>query len=87
MMIQSTPKSVERLGLKDVEGLVVLNITPGSIAYRAGIRSGMLIVKLNGQPVPDTATFAELREKFPLENGVDLEVMSRTGTQTLTLKK
>jgi serine protease Do len=38
------------LGLKDVRGVLVSSVTPGSAADKAGIKSGDVILAMNGQP-------------------------------------
>ncbi len=48
------------LGLKDVEGVIVSSVTPGSAADRAGIKQGDVIQAFNGEPVKD---FNSLRNR------------------------
>src|SRR6266853_50830 len=49
------------LGMKDVRGVLVSAVTPGSPAERAGIKTGDLILALNGQP---TNSSNELRNRI-----------------------
>ncbi len=37
------------------KGLVVVNIKPGSVAEKAGLSAGDVILKFDGQPTPDEA--------------------------------
>jgi serine protease Do len=41
------------LGLKDVGGVIISSIEPGSAADRAGLKQGDVIQEFNGQPVKD----------------------------------
>src|SRR5687767_11308804 len=43
--------AVDEFGLKDRNGAVVLNITPGGAASRAGVEPGDVIVAYNGKPI------------------------------------
>lgn len=44
------------LGLKDVQGVLVSGVNPGTAADRAGIKTGDVIIDLNGTPVNDINT-------------------------------
>ncbi|MDR6679749.1 S1C family serine protease [Pseudomonas oryzihabitans] len=48
-----TPELVKTYGLKVDHGIVVTDIDPDGPAYKAGLRSGDVLVKLAGQPVKD----------------------------------
>jgi Do/DeqQ family serine protease len=52
-----TPEIAESLGLKRPAGALVASITPGSAAARAGLKSGDLIVSVDGQEVEDPNAF------------------------------
>ena len=52
-----TPEIADGLGLKRPAGALVSSITPGSAAARAGLRTGDLIVSVDGQPVDDPNAF------------------------------
>ncbi len=86
MIIPGTPEAVARLGATGKEGLIVLNATPGSAAYRAGIRSGALIMKMNGQEVKTIEDFTRIKSEA---SEVQIEYFSRNETRsaTLTIRK
>jgi serine protease Do len=44
--------------LKSAQGAVVTEVTPGSPAERAGLKSGDVIVEFNGKPVEDSRTLS-----------------------------
>lgn len=83
MLIPSTPESAARLGAPGREGIVVLNATPGGPAYRAGLRNGMLIVKINGREVKSLQDFDAARSAATPETGIELEVVQKSETQTI----
>ena len=85
MLIPSTPESAARLGAPGREGVVVLNATPGGAAYKAGLRNGMLIVKLNGREVKSLQDFDAARAAASSESEIELEVVQKSETKTLRL--
>ncbi len=52
-----TPEIAETLGLKRPAGALVATVTPGSAAARAGLKTGDLIVSVDGQAVDDPNAF------------------------------
>ena len=71
-----TSEIAASLGLKDVRGVLVGGVAPGSPADRAGIKTGDVITALNGQPTNDPN---ELRNRI---------ASTDPGTQvTLTLQR
>jgi len=52
-----TPEIAESLSLKRPAGALVVNVTPGSPAARAGLKTGDLIVAIDGQAVDDSVAF------------------------------
>jgi serine protease Do len=48
-------ETADRLGIRDVKGLVVTEVKPGSSAEEVGIAAGSLIIEINGQR-PETLT-------------------------------
>jgi Do/DeqQ family serine protease len=52
-----TPEIGESLGLKRPTGALVASVTPASAAARAGLRTGDLIVSIDGQAVDDPNAF------------------------------
>lgn len=54
---------MERLGYKDLEGVVVAEVSRGSVAQREGIEPGMLIMKVNRTAVSNVREFYKEIEK------------------------
>ena len=70
-----TPRLAERLGLPNRSGAVVWEMSRRSAAYQAGIEPGDVIVRLNGQPVPDNAAFVRLLSDAPIGSTVALGLL------------
>jgi len=53
-----TPTIAERLGLDTTEGVLVTDVDPRNRMIRdSGLREGMVIIRINGEPTPDTDAF------------------------------
>ncbi len=56
-----TPGLARRLGLDDTQGVVITSVNPASDAYQeANLRRGLVIEKVDGQPVADVRAFMGL---------------------------
>lgn len=66
----------DQLGLGTGEGLVIVEVKPGSPAERAGLRRHDLLLKVNGKALTGPE---ELRREVEagLKNGMDLEILRR----------
>jgi serine protease Do len=75
-----TPTNAKFFGVQKAEGAVVSDVTPDSPGGKAGLKTGDVIVALNGQPVSDAGQLQmETSEKQPGQT-VQLGVM-RDGKQ------
>jgi serine protease Do len=54
----------ETLGIDLADGVIVLSVDPGSSAAEAGIRPGDVLVSLDGEDLPDLATYRRLRSAW-----------------------
>jgi serine protease Do len=83
-----TPELAEQLGLKeDARGVVVTAVDPEGAAAEAGLRRGMVIAKVEGEPVKSASALKDALAKAPLDKGVVLQVQSaRGGVDYLMLK-
>ena len=63
----ATERDLERLGIEDEEGILILEVTPTSLADDAALRPGEIVTHVNGEPV---TSGAEFRDKIlDLESG------------------
>jgi serine protease Do len=88
-VIDLTPDMAEQLGYKEkAKGAVVSQVERGSLAEEAGLRRGMLIVKVEKEPVQSAAAVKEALDKASMEKGALLQVESpQGGTGYILLKE
>ena len=82
----ATPEIAEAVGAPTAEGAVVVQVLRGSAADRSGLRSGDLIVAINGDPV---STSSELRSRVgvvPVGEEVSITVY-RDGEQSTIISE
>jgi serine protease Do len=85
-----TPDAREKMALPaEIDGLLVRNVEPGSVADTAGLRPGMIVVQANSRPVATAKGFDSLLAKLKsgdlltlrvvtyVEDGSDKPLMSR----------
>jgi S1-C subfamily serine protease len=76
-----TPEIADSLGLRHPAGALVASITPGSAAARAGIKTGDLIVAIDGQEVENPNAFDYRFATKPLGGSARLS-LRRAGRET-----
>ncbi len=76
-----TPEIAESLGLKRPAGALVASVNANSPAAKAGLRTGDLIVGIDGQPVDDPNTFEYRFATKALGGQAQVKVM-RAGKET-----
>src|SRR5262249_15201427 len=75
-----TADLAEQWGYKEgMSGAVIARAQQGSLAAEAGLRPGMLLVKVDKKPVASASAAREVLEKASLEKGVLLQVTSPEG--------
>ncbi|GIW78622.1 MAG: putative periplasmic serine endoprotease DegP-like protein [Gemmatales bacterium] len=84
-----TPALARKHGYKDnMSGALITNVSNGSLADLAGLRAGMVISKVDNQPVGSADQLSELLKRADLQKGVLLQVHSpRGGIDYLLLKQ
>jgi serine protease Do len=78
-----TPEIAQSLGMDRAEGLVITQVTPGSAADEAGLRTGDLIAQINRRPVKNLADYN--REIARTEKGKSVLFLVRRGQGSLFL--
>ena len=75
----------QQLGLNDGEALQVVEVKPGSLAERAGLRRHDLVLALDGRPAGDRWAFRR-DVHAALEKGFELTVLRAGQRETLKVK-
>ncbi len=70
-----TGELAEKMGLKGITGVVIVDIMPGSPAADGGLEDGDVVVTFNGRPVANEAEFVNMLGKVPTGGLVVLKVL------------
>ena len=76
-----TPEIARGLGLEEVSGVVVTEVTPNSPAAEAGIRRGDVIQEVNREPVENVEEFGQAIEEA--KNQESILFLVRRGESSL----
>jgi len=71
---------------EDQKGVVLSQVEPGSLAARAGIRPGDLIVTVAGSKISDVSDFREAMKEQDVKQGIRMQV-KREGMQRCVFMK
>lgn len=74
-----TPDLAKQLGLKKTEGVVIVGVEPNSVAQRAGLKAGDIILEVNHQKVFNENDYRSVMEKAKSDQGV-LFLIDREGS-------
>ena len=82
-----TAKKAKELGFPEESRVLITDVDPASAAGRAGLRSGMLILQVDGKPVKTVAEVQIAFDKSSLAKGYLLQVRSPQGGTMYVLVK
>ncbi|TVQ31687.1 MAG: DegQ family serine endoprotease [Phycisphaeraceae bacterium] len=72
-----TPEAAARMGVsEDIGGVFITEVTPGSVAARAGLRPGHLLIEVGARRITDANEFREALDAYDLTRGVRLQVLA-----------
>lgn len=80
-------EQAEQLGFKGFSGALVAEAAPDGVAYAAGIRPGMMIMKVGKTPVKNAAEFQAAVKKESLKDGILLLVRTKAGNRFVVLQQ
>jgi serine protease Do len=83
---QVTPDLAKSLGLEDVRGALVADVTSGSPAAKGGVQRGDVIVSYNSKKVAESSTLPSLVAETPVGETVPVEVLRNGKNTTLEVK-
>jgi serine protease Do len=72
---QITPEIAEGLGLRDVKGVLVSDVTPDGPADKAGIKRGDIIVDFNGKEVGDVTELTSMVAQMAPGSDVNVKAL------------
>ncbi len=81
-----TADVAEKLGVKPGQGVVVTGVRDGSLADRAGLAGGMVVLQIDRKPVKSVEDFQALMAKQSLADGVLLLVRSGQGARFVVIQ-
>ena len=81
-----TDDLAERLGYEGMKGVVVTQVEPGSLAQRAGISEGTLIMEVNRESVANTKEFDKTVEKAGKDRSILLLITDGRYARYVILK-
>ncbi len=84
MLIPMTDSAAQRLGAAPGSGVVILSVTPGGRAYRAGLRDGMVLLKLGGAPTPTLEAYRQAAGSVSPDRPVEFEVIAKKEQRVFT---
>jgi len=86
VMIQEvTPELKEKLGLSDVHGALVADVTGGGPAEKAGIKRGDVIVGFNGKEIKEMKELPFLVASSPVGSEADVDIVRNGKPMTVTV--
>ncbi len=81
-----TDEVADRLGVKADHGVVITEIVPGSVADRAGLKTGAVIVEADRKPVKSVDDLDKIVDEESLEEGLLLLVRTSKGSSFVVLQ-
>jgi serine protease Do/serine protease DegQ len=80
-----SPDLAKSFGLKRTGGAVIAQVVPGSPAAAAGLRTGDIVVAVNGKPVANASSLRSAIGLTPPGQEIDLEIMRNGQSRTLSV--
>ncbi|MGH2387997.1 MAG: S1C family serine protease [Chloroflexota bacterium] len=84
-MAEITPANAGRYGLATDHGVIITGLVADGPLQRAGLRTGEVIVRLDGQTIRDTAALGETLARIKPGQRVQVTVAGPTGERTVSV--
>jgi serine protease Do len=86
MIQEVTPDLAKSFKLPDAKGVLIAQVTPDGPADKAGLKQGDVIVKLNGEEIPDISPFRNKISMMPPGTVIKLDVIRDGSPKTFSVK-
>jgi S1-C subfamily serine protease len=86
MSEQEMDEVAGRHGIGEGFGVVIVDVMQDTPASRAGMRSGDIVVALEGRPVTDTRLLQRLIARAPVDGDVRLTILRKDGRKALPVR-
>jgi serine protease Do len=80
-------QAAKRFGYEGHSGVLISRVEQDSVAYREGLRTGMLITRVGNQKVASVEEFEQAVKGVSLKKGVLLQIRTPNGARFLVLKE
>lgn len=80
-----TPEFAEALGLEDVKGALIADVTTGSPAERAGLKRNDIILSVNGQKVTDSTSTTRIVAKLVANTQNKFDILRDGKSQSINV--
>ena len=80
---EMTAERAQMAGMSEIKGVFVAEASRGGAAQRAGIRSGDVLISVNGNPVNTTTQLTEIIQQFRPGDQVEVKVFRKGSEQTV----
>jgi serine protease Do len=80
-----TPEFAEALGIKDVEGALIADVTSGSPAERGGLKRNDIILAVNGEKVKDSTSTTRLVAKLIANTQNKFDILREGKAMTISV--
>jgi serine protease Do len=77
----------KNLGFESYQGVLISDVTPNGLAAEAGLREGMLVLKVGKKPVESIGEFKAAVGSQSLKDGILLLVRTEAGNRFVVLQK
>jgi serine protease Do len=85
MVVELTDEMAAKYGFQDQQGVLILDVVPGSVAFRNKLKAGMLIESINNQRVASVQDYVAQRKDLLLQEGIRLELQTEEGPRVVEL--
>ncbi len=86
-ILEMNEEIASRFQIKAESGVVVVSVIPDSLSDRAGLKSGMVIDKIDTLKIESTKDYIAARKRGPLSDGFEFEVVTPEGRKKITIIK